>query len=104
MKVVKWVVEAGACDKAFRFKHPLGRHTIFIVNFSFLERLLNALLSFCRRHSAIRQRKLDVFVHGEIADQVERLEDETDLTVANPGALRRGESGNRLTRERVLAV
>ena len=37
------------------------------------------------RHAAIGERQLDVLVDGQIADQVERLEDEADLPVANCG-------------------
>jgi hypothetical protein len=35
----------------------------------------------------LRSLELDVFVHGEVADQVERLEDESDLAIADAGAL-----------------
>ena len=34
-------------------------------------------------HAAVGQRQLDVLVDGEVADQVERLEDEADLAVAD---------------------
>ena len=43
-----------------------------------LEHFLHALLALGRRHAcAVRQRKLDVFKHGQIANQVERLKDRT---------------------------
>jgi hypothetical protein len=38
---------------------------------------------------AIGQRQLDVLEHGQVADQVEGLEDEADLAVADAGALGR---------------
>jgi hypothetical protein len=47
-----------------------------------LQRLLDALLPLARRHTAVRQRQLNIFVNGQIADQVERLENETDFPVA----------------------
>jgi hypothetical protein len=46
-----------------------------------LEGVANALLPFLRRHAAVRERELDVFVDGQVANQVERLEDETDLPI-----------------------
>ena len=52
---------------------------------------------------AIGQRQLDVFKHREIADQVEALEDETDLAIADAGALRVIELRHRLTVEREAA-
>ena len=39
-------------------------------------------------HVAVGERQFDVLIHGQIADQVEGLEDEADLTVADAGALR----------------
>ena len=60
-----------------------------------LERLLDALLPLGRRHTAIGQRQLDVLVHREIADQIERLEDEADLAIANVGAIAPREVGDR---------
>ena len=69
-----------------------------------LERIGDALLALGRRHAAVRERQLDVLVDREIADQVERLEDEADLAVADAGALRRRELRDRLAGERVLAV
>src|SRR3954468_8908872 len=53
-----------------------------------LEGVGDALLALGRRHSTVGERKLDVLVHSEIVDQVERLEDETDLSVADARALR----------------
>ena len=53
-----------------------------------LERRLDALLALGRLHAAIGERQLDVLVDGEVADQVEALEDEPDLAVADARALR----------------
>ena len=53
---------------------------------------------------AIRERQLDVLVDGEIADQVERLKDESDLPVANARALGRAQLAHRLAIEQVGAV
>ena len=52
-----------------------------------LERLLDALLALVRGHAAVGQRQLDVLVDREVADQVEALEDEADLAVADARAL-----------------
>src|SRR6185369_7277093 len=59
-----------------------------------LECVGDALLALGRRHAAIGERQLDVLVDREIADEVERLEDEADLAIPNAGALRRRELGN----------
>ena len=37
----------------------------------------------CGHHSAVRKRQFDVLIHGQIADQIEALEDEADLAVAD---------------------
>src|SRR5713101_785262 len=55
-----------------------------------LERALHLLLALARAGAAIGERELHVFVHGEIADQVEGLKDEADLAVANARALADG--------------
>src|SRR5688500_2108634 len=70
----------------------------------FLERLRHAALAFGRAQAAVCERQLDVLVDCEVADQVERLEDEADLPIANPRALGGGELRDRLARERVLTV
>jgi len=55
----------------------------------------SALCTFCLRSlelvAAIGERQLHVFVHSEVADQVERLKDESNLTIANARALADGE-------------
>src|SRR6266567_3030792 len=49
-----------------------------------IEGFHDPLLAFRRRHIlAIRQWQFDIFVNGEIADQIETLKDEADLAVAN---------------------
>src|SRR5207248_8799487 len=45
-----------------------------------------------------------VLVNREVADQVERLEDEADLTIADAGTLRRRELRHRLAGEVVLTI
>src|SRR5438874_241322 len=61
---------AGHVPRAMRHPHPL-------------ERVVDALLSVGRRHATISQRKFDVFRDGQVADQVEALEDEPDVLVAH---------------------
>ena len=67
-----------------------------------LERRLDALLALGRLHAAVGERQLDVLEHGEIADQVEALEDEPDLAVADARALRGGQLGDRPAVQQVL--
>src|SRR5436309_2402539 len=52
------------------------------------ERLCNCALAITRAHPALSQRQLHTFINGEIANQIETLENETDLAIANTGALR----------------
>src|SRR5712692_4464811 len=52
-----------------------------------LERVLHFLLALTGAGAAIGEWELHVFVHGEIADQVEGLKDEADLAIANTRAL-----------------
>ena len=46
------------------------------------ERARDALLALARREAAVAQRHVDVVEHVEVGDQVEALEDEADLLVA----------------------
>src|SRR5271165_3222271 len=69
-----------------------------------LQRFLHALLALRAAHAAIGQGQLDVLIHGEVADEVERLEDEADLAVANAGALREFEALHFLAVQNVSAV
>ena len=52
-----------------------------------LEHFLHAFLSLRRAHTAIGERQFDVFINGEVADQIERLEDEADLAIADARAV-----------------
>jgi hypothetical protein len=68
-----------------------------------LKRFLHPLAPLLGGHAAIGERQLDVLVHGEIADQVERLEDEADLLVADAGAIGEGEVGDLLLVQPIAA-
>src|SRR6185295_1046057 len=46
-----------------------------------LQRRFDALLALRRLHAAIRERQLDVLEYRQVANQVEALEDESDLAV-----------------------
>src|SRR5436305_6910440 len=52
------------------------------------ERVCNCALAIARAHPAISQRQLHIFINGEISNQIETLENETDLAIANTGTLR----------------
>src|ERR1700749_4974070 len=52
-----------------------------------LQRLGDALGPFRRGHAPIMQRRLDVVVDIQVGNQVERLEDKTDLPLADVRAL-----------------
>ena len=69
-----------------------------------LERRHHALLALGRLHAAIGERQLDVLVDGQVADQVEALEDEPDLAVADARPLGERQVGDRLAVEHVVAV
>jgi len=69
-----------------------------------LQRGNYAFLSFTRIHSTIGQRQLDVFVDGEVADQIEALKDETHFAIANARAFGERKIDNWLFIENVLAV
>ena len=47
----------------------------------------DALAALARFHAAVRERQLDVLEDGEVADEVEALEDEADVLVPHDGAL-----------------
>src|SRR3979411_1611288 len=59
-----------------------------------LERGFDTLLPLRRLHAAVGRGQLDVLEDGEVANQVEALEDEPDLAVADARAFRRGELGH----------
>ena len=69
-----------------------------------LQRGRHALLSFTRIHPAIRQRQLNVFIDGEVADQIETLKDETHFAIADARTLGQRKVLNRLVIEDVLAI
>ena len=69
-----------------------------------LERLLNFLLALGGAGAAISQRQFDVFIDCKVADQVKRLEDETDFAVADPRALTDGKLRHRLAIQPVIAI
>src|SRR6202040_209930 len=52
-----------------------------------VERLRDQSFSITRAHSAISQRQFDVLENRQVADQIEALENETDLAVPDPGAV-----------------
>jgi hypothetical protein len=49
--------------------------------------LVSSLAALPAAHAAIRQWQLHILVDGQISNQVEALEDETNLSIADPGAL-----------------
>ena len=53
---------------------------------------LHALLALGGAHAAVGERQLDVLEHREVADQVEALEDEPDLAVADRAPARTASS------------
>ena len=57
-----------------------------------------------RAHSAISQRQLDVFENRQVADQIEALENESDLAIANSRALRERKIRHLVPFERVTSV
>src|SRR5688572_740371 len=63
-----------------------------------------AFLSVGRAHAAVSQRQFNVFVNVEIADQVEALEDKTDLAIAYARTFGKGKVLDRVAIEDVLAV
>jgi len=65
---------------------------------------VHSLLAFFRRHSAIRERKLDILEYREIPDEIERLENESDLTVPDARAICGRQIRNSLTRQHVLTT
>jgi hypothetical protein len=54
-------------------------------------------------HLAVEERELDVLTDGQIADEVERLEDEADLAVADACSLTGVELRDGASAEQVLA-
>src|SRR5437762_14240527 len=69
-----------------------------------LERLRDRGLAIGRTHSPIGQRELDIFIDGEITDQVKALKYEADFPIANAGPLGKGQIRDLSTFERVTAA
>jgi len=69
-----------------------------------LERLGGSLPALGSLQAAVGQRKFHVFVNREVTDQVEALEDETDLPIPNAGPLGMAELGRGVTVERVVPI
>src|SRR2546428_3371813 len=69
-----------------------------------LPSVVRALPPVGRLHAAVGQRQLDVLEHRQITDQVERLEDEPDLEIADAGPVREGQVGDLLAVKPVLPV
>ena len=73
-------------------------------HFHLLEGIHHAILPLRRARAAIRQRQLDVLIHGEIADHVEALKDEADLAMACARAIRVPELRDRAIVARIVSV
>ena len=69
-----------------------------------LERFRYALFAFSGIHTAIGQRQFDVLVDRKIADQIEALENESDLAITNARALREREILDRSLVQNILAI
>src|SRR5215469_8864416 len=68
------------------------------------ERFHDSLLAVRRRHAlAIGQRQFDIFIDREIADQIETLENESDLLITNARASRKIQVLDRLVIELIFA-
>ncbi len=63
----------------------------------------DTLLAFAGRHVVIEQRQLDVLGDGQLVDQVEVLEDEADVLLADLAALLLRISSDILVKEEVIA-
>ena len=59
---------------------------------------------FAAGHSAICQREFDVLKDRQITDEIEALEDESDLAIANPSAVRERKIGDFTAFERITAA
>ena len=77
--------------------HPMSHAHAF-------ENFLHALFSLGRGHAAIGERQLDVFEDGEVANQIERLENEADLAIANASAVRERKIRHRVSIDPVIAL
>jgi hypothetical protein len=71
---------------------------------TFSRAVVTAVLALGGGHAAVGEGELDVFVDGEVADEVEGLENEADLAVADAGALGEREALDGAAVEEVGAV
>src|ERR1039458_10858423 len=70
-----------------------------------LKGVLDAGLALGRRHAGtICEGELDILLDSKVADEVEALEDEADLLVANAGTIAEAEVLNRIVVEQVAAA
>src|SRR5579863_6604405 len=67
------------------------------------EHFLHALLALGGGHAAVGERQLDVFKDCEVSNQIERLENEADLAVANARAIRERKIRDRVRVDPVIA-
>src|SRR6266403_3957232 len=70
----------------------------------FRERLVHAFAPLLRRQPAVSQRQFDVFPHRQVADEIEALENEADLAVADARALGMVQLCHRLAAQYVTAA
>src|SRR5437588_2316829 len=69
-----------------------------------LQRFEHKTFALTRGHAAVGQRQLDVFVNGQVADEVKALENESDLAVANARAFRERQVRDFRSLERIAAA
>ncbi len=104
--------DAGLADQGAGDRHPLllaprelaRKMARAVRHADLLQRLAHRLRPLRRLHAAVGERQLDVLVHREVADQVEALEDEADLAIADAGPLGEVEVLDRVIVEHVGAL
>ena len=88
------VANESACDgdALLLTAGELGRVMLGAVgHFDAFEGALDFFLPFGGGHAAIREGQFDVFINSKVADQVERLKNKADFTIANSGSFRGGD-------------
>src|SRR5664279_4645456 len=68
-----------------------------------LERLLHALFALGSAEATIGQRQFHILLDREVADEVEALKDEADLTIADAGPLRETKVCDRMAVEGIAS-
>src|SRR5487761_1385867 len=69
------------------------------------QRLIDTTFALGGWHAgAVGERQLDVFIHRQVADEVETLKDETNLLIANARALRKAEVFYRARVQQIAAA